>query len=94
MLELPRCGRPWRGEKAEHDRAALERLIARLRANDPAATLRSLVGDLGLERYPCLQGRAFRLQVGTGRGAHEVRLLAGPPADGIAAGSLSGPAGV
>ena len=82
----------WCAERAEHDRAALERLIGGLKASDPAATLRSLLGELGLERYPCLQGRAFRLRVGAGRGTHEVRLLAGPPAG--AAGSLSGPGGV
>lgn len=66
----------WRGEFADQDCAALSRLIGRLRAQDPTEALRSLLGELKLENYPCLHGRTFSLQVG-GRGSwHEVRLVA------------------
>ena len=68
--------------------------IGRLRARDPTEALRSLLGELRLERYPCLQGRTFSLQVGAGRGTHEVWLVPRPAADEAARGSLSGPAGV
>lgn len=85
---------PWRAEAANQDRAALANLIGRLRARDPTEALRSLLGELRLERYPCLQGRTFSLQVGAGRGTHEVWLVPGPAADEAARGSLSGPAGV
>jgi hypothetical protein len=84
----------WCAEPADHDRAALARLIGRLRAHDPTEAMRSLLGELRLEHYPCLQGRTFSLQVGAGHGTHQVRLVAGPTADGAARGSLLGPAGV
>lgn len=66
----------WRGELADQDRDALSSLIRRLRAHDPTEALRSLIGELKLENYPCLQGRTFSLQVGGERGRHEVRLVA------------------
>ena len=65
----------WHGAYAEADREALETLIRRLRAPDPTEALRSLIGELKLERYPSLHGHTFSVQVGSGPTAHEVRLV-------------------
>ena len=65
----------WHGDYAEADREALAMLIRRLRASDPTDALRSLIGELKLERYPSLHGHTFSVQVGNGQSAHEVRLL-------------------
>jgi hypothetical protein len=65
----------WHGEFAEADREALATLIRRLRATDPTEALRSLIGELKLERYPSLHGHTFSVQVGNGQGAHEVQLV-------------------
>lgn len=51
-------------EDQEADVDALEELIRRHRAIDPKLTLRSMLEDLKLERYPVLRGKAFRLAVG------------------------------
>lgn len=66
----------WQEGLAAQDCDALSSLIARLRAHDPTEALRSLLGELKLENYPCLQGHTFSLQVGGERGGHEVRLVA------------------
>lgn len=63
------------GDDLEADRCALARLIGNLRADDPTATLRCLLGDLPLEHYPLLAGRRFRITVGTVRGGHSVELV-------------------
>jgi hypothetical protein len=60
---------------AEADRAALTTLIRRLRAGDPTEALRSLLGELKLERYPSLHGRTFSVRVGRGHDAHDVQLV-------------------
>jgi hypothetical protein len=48
----------------EADVDALEELIRRHRAVDPKLTLRSMLEELKLERYPVLRGKVFRLSVG------------------------------
>lgn len=65
----------WHGQFAEADREALAMLIRRLRATDPTEALRSLIGELKLERYPSLHGHMFSVQVGSGEAPHEVRLV-------------------
>jgi hypothetical protein len=59
----------------EADRSALARLIWHLRADDPTATLRSLLGDLPLESYPLLASRRFCITIGVVRGGHAVELI-------------------
>ncbi|WP_278937923.1 ATP-binding protein [Pseudomonas helleri] len=61
---------------AEADQDALAQLIRRLRSRDPLKTLRSLLGELHLERYPALQGQQFVLQVGDQDHALVVECLA------------------
>jgi hypothetical protein len=66
----------WREESVHADREALAGLIRQLRTGDPAQALRSLLGELRLERYPSLRGHVFSVEVGTEQGAHDVRLVA------------------
>ena len=65
----------WHGAYAEADREALATLIRRLRAADPTEALRSLIGELKLERYPSLHGHTFSVQVGSSPTAHDVWLV-------------------
>lgn len=56
----------YRESDMEADCDALAALIRRLRSNDPAATLGSLLSDLGLGKYPLLHGQRFEVTVGVG----------------------------
>ena len=56
----------YRESDMEADRDALAALIRRLRSTDPAATLVSLLSDLGLGKYPLLHGQRFEVTVGVG----------------------------
>ena len=66
----------WHGEDRDADVRALQVLIRRLRACDPAEAMRSLILDLRLEDYPSLRGRTFALTVGAQPAGHEVHMLA------------------
>lgn len=54
----------YRESDMEADRDALAALIRRLRSTDPAATLGSLLSDIGLGKYPLLHGQRFEVTVG------------------------------
>ena len=56
----------YRESDMEADCDALAALIRRLRSTDPAATLGSLLADLGLGKYPLLHGQRFEVSVGVG----------------------------
>ncbi len=56
----------YRESDMEADCDALAALIRRLRSTDPAATLGSLLSDLGLGKYPLLHGQRFEVTVGVG----------------------------
>lgn len=56
----------YRESDMEADRDALAALIRRLRSTDPAATLVSLLSDIGLGKYPLLHGQRFEVTVGVG----------------------------
>ena len=58
------------------DSEALVDLLYRLRSVDPVQTLDSLLQGLRLGRYPLLQGRAFRLNIGVGTApGHSIELI-------------------
>ena len=61
---------------AQAEEEALAQLIQHVRCRDPLPTLRSLLGDLHLERYPALQEQTFVLQVGDQDHALVVECLA------------------
>jgi hypothetical protein len=50
----------------DSDRAALAVLVRRLRFTSPQEALASLLGDLGLNRYPLLRGLSFRVSIDEG----------------------------
>lgn len=50
-------------------------LVRRLRSVDPQQTLASLLGELKLEKYPVLRGRAFRLRVDGHADTHLIELI-------------------
>jgi hypothetical protein len=64
----------------EDDRQAdiesMRDLIRRLRAVDPESTMRSLIADLQLEKYPLLQGKTFTIRVGAKPEEHGMTLVA------------------
>ncbi|MES2355215.1 MAG: ATP-binding protein [Pseudomonadota bacterium] len=60
----------------EADMDALLTLIRRLRAVDPESTMRSLLAELALEKYPLLQGKTFTVLVGDKPDAHGITLVA------------------
>lgn len=66
----------YREADAEADSESLQKLILRLRACDPVQTLRSLLEEIQLERYPHLRGRSFQLTVGDRPSKHRVEALA------------------
>lgn len=51
-------------DDAEADSVALAELIRHLRSRDPLHTLRALLSELQLDRYPALQGQRFAVSVG------------------------------
>jgi hypothetical protein len=58
------------------DSAALADLARRMRCPDPLEALNSLLGELRLERYPQLVGKAFRVAIGGNDRDHHVELVA------------------
>lgn len=59
----------------EADSAALAELIHRMRAVDPVLTLRSMLEQLNLERFPLMIGRSFRLSIGAIPQDHRLEML-------------------
>jgi hypothetical protein len=58
------------------DTVALADLARRMRCPDPLEALNSLLGELRLERYPQLVGKAFRVAIGANDRDHHVELVA------------------
>lgn len=54
----------WQEAIQNQDIDGFEDFIRRLRAVDPEQTIRELLRELSLERYPVLQGKSFHLTVG------------------------------
>lgn len=74
----------FRDDEMDADRDALADLIRRLRSTDPVATLKSLLDELHLGKYPLLHGKQFEVTVGVGgRPGCTVELV-----EGIAAGEV------
>jgi hypothetical protein len=55
----------WREDELEDDTDAMADFITHLRSVDPDRTLQSLIAGLRLERYPRLQGKSFRVTIGS-----------------------------
>jgi hypothetical protein len=66
----------WREEDLEHDTGAMAQFITNLRSVDPRRTLQSLIVGLGLERYPLLQGKSFRVTIGSSHNRHAIEVVA------------------
>ena len=66
----------WREDDLEHDTDAMAEFITHLRSVDPDRTLRSLIAGLRLERYPLLQGKSFRVTIGSSQNRHAIEVLA------------------
>jgi hypothetical protein len=65
----------WREDDLEHDTDAMAQFITNLRSVDAHRTLLSLIAGLGLERYPLLQGKSFRVTIGGDRSRQAVEVL-------------------
>lgn len=64
-----------RDEDLAADEHEFAQVIRRLRADDPARTLVSLLEEVDLDRYPLLAGRTFRLRVGHSVRGHAVEVI-------------------
>jgi hypothetical protein len=66
----------WREDDLEHDTGAMAQFITNLRSVDAHRTLQSLIAGLGLERYPLLQGKSFRVTIGSSQSRQAIEVLA------------------